>query len=403
MRILLVSPTLPHPPTSGGALRVSGLLHGLARAGHSVTLFALGDSSLSPADPLGSVRIIAAEAPQRTRWKRIAELLFSRRADIESRLYCPVAAGRLEELLREERFDVVQIEGLEMASYLPAVRRAAPGIPLCLDTFNAEADLQRTITRIDRQQPKRWAAALYSWIQSRRLLAFEKQAVREADLVLAVSEADAGLLNAYLPRHPVQVIPNGINTSLYQRASDLVAEAEPRVVFMGKMDYRPNVDAVRWFADAIWPAIRDERSEARWWVVGQRPVPAIQALGDRDGITVTGEVPTVLPYLAGNPVFVAPLRMGSGTRLKILEAMAAGCAVVTTPLGASGLDRETCTGLVIAESATDLADRVTELLAMPEARARLGASAREIVSQRYDWQVIIPRVLAAYAGIGLPR
>jgi glycosyltransferase involved in cell wall biosynthesis len=167
------------------------------------------------------------------------------------------------------------------------------------------------------------------------------------------------------------------------------------LVFTGKMDYRPNVDAIQWFADEILPKVESVCPEASLYVVGQRPHGSLQTLAEQANIHVTGFVTSVQPFLHAAAAYVAPLRMGSGTRLKLLEAMASGCAIVATPAAASGLRDEVHDALVLADGADAFAEAVVRVLQQPALRVELGQRAREAV-RIYDWSAIVPRLLAVY-------
>jgi polysaccharide biosynthesis protein PslH len=167
------------------------------------------------------------------------------------------------------------------------------------------------------------------------------------------------------------------------------------------MDYRPNVDAMLWFASAILPLIQPHVLDVHLTIVGQKPHPRLEALRDQNNITLTGWIPAVQPYLHAASLYIAPLRMGSGTRLKILEAMASGCAVVATSTAASGLLPEVKQALVITDTEREFADAVVSLLQNPAQRRELGQAAQTVIKQFYDWSVIIPRLLTVYREIGL--
>jgi polysaccharide biosynthesis protein PslH len=226
--------------------------------------------------------------------------------------------------MRQQDFDLIQFEALEIACYLPIVKQAGTQAKLCFDTFNAEADLQRVIFEIDRQEFKRWHIAIYSYIQSKRIAQYEGALCRMADLVIAVSHEDQKLLSQYRADKPIGIVPSGIFVDDYAVPDASVQLAANAIVFTGKMDYRPNVDAMLWFADSILPHI----PQAQLTIVGQQPHPRIQHLAERANISLTGWVDSVQPYLSAAAVYIAPLRMGSGTRLKILEAMATGCGII---------------------------------------------------------------------------
>ena len=388
MKCLIVTAELPYPPASGGSLRVWGLMRGLHASGYQLTVVCCQSGELAPA--LTSIaHVLTIPVPAKALRQRIAALLTSTQPDIAVRLFDERVLAALERLLSSEQFDLVQFEGIETACYLPPLRARFPQMTFVFDTFNAEAVMQRTIAQIDQSSPRRWLHALYSHVQSRRIALYESYLCKQADLVIAVSDEDKAHLCAYGTSTPIEVVPSGITVS------DYCLPTEPReanlLVFTGKMDYRPNTDAAEWLARDILPRIPDTHLQ----IVGQQPTARVQALAN-SRVEVTGRVPEVQPYLQRAAVYVAPLRMGSGTRLKLLEAMACGCAIVATPLAASGLTAEAHRVMRIASTAAEFAAEVNALLKDADMRAALGLAAREYVQRCYDWTAIVPRMIAAH-------
>lgn len=402
MKILFVTASLPYPPQQGGALRTYGLLHGLHQAGHDLTLLSFSNSSTGyVGTPLETfcTHIETVAVPNRTKGDRLRDLLLSYEPDIARRLYSEDFASRLKALITKEKFDLIQFEGIEVACYLPIVKQMGIQTKLVYDAFNAEAAMQYAIFEIDRSNPRRWPAAIYSLIQSRRIGKFEAELCQQADLVIAVSNEDAGFLQGYNPNRTVPVVANGIFTDEYEKQSAELSLGEHALVFTGKMDYRPNVDAVIWFTSQVLPKIKQVAGDVKFYIVGQKPHENLESLRDNSSVIVTGWVESVLPYLKGAEVYIAPLRMGSGTRLKILEAMAAGCAVVATTLAASGMRRETEMGMLVVDNPKQMADTIIKLLNTPALRSKLGEAAHHYVKSHYDWSVLIPDLLAAYRAI----
>ncbi|MBI3362670.1 MAG: glycosyltransferase, partial [Chloroflexi bacterium] len=268
------------------------------------------------------------------------------------------------------------------------------------DAHNAETLLQQRAFETDRRSPAGLPGALYSFIQSRRLARFEAETLRRADRVLCVSQEDARALRSLVPTCGPLIIPNGIHLSGYdtfiQNSPSAISHQPSVILFTGKMDYRPNVDAALWFADAILPRIRAARPEAQFVVAWQKPHARLNVLAGRPGIVLTGTVPDIRPYLAAAAVYVAPLRMGGGTRFKLLEAMAMRKAIVSTTVGAEGFAARDGIEMLVADSSSSFADAVIILLANESKRAALGESARRFVENGYDWSAIVPRVEASY-------
>jgi glycosyltransferase involved in cell wall biosynthesis len=397
MHILLLTPALPYPPHQGGALRNFGILRGLHDAGHQVSLLSFGTPGES--SPLAALctHLEIIPPPARTMRDRLRDLVTSGQPDLARRLESAVFREALNRLLSQVTFDLIQFEGLEMAIYMQAAHKLQPRARLIYDAHNAEFALQQAIAQVETGNPRRLPAALYSRIQARRIEHFERTVCAGANAVIAVSEEDAALLRPFRPDGRAHVLPNGIYVDDYsQPDSKKLDLGEHVLVFTGKMDYRPNVDGARWFADAILPRIHAQIPQARLYVVGQKPHASLQTLCEKEGIEVTGWVPEVQPFLHAAGVYVAPLRMGSGTRLKILEAMAAGCAVVATPIAAAGLNEDARRAIRLAEGEEAFAAAVIDLLRQPERRAELGAQAQRVVRQHYDWGALIPCLLNIY-------
>ncbi len=394
MKILFLVSHFPYPPHSGGALRAFGLLQGLIHAGHNVVLFCLAENS-PPNTPLHTLclDLITVPPPMRSTTDRLLDIILTPYADMARRFWSEAAAQRLREVLAETVFDLVHAESIEMAAYFPVIQQAQPNLPFIYGSLNAEFDLQRTIFKAESRRPRRWVGAAYSWIQWRRLTRLEREICDQAAHVLAVSEADRDLL-ASLSSTPITVVKNGITVADYLHIQPDLGLGAGAVVFTGSMSYRPNVDAALWFATEIWPRIQHPTKHL--YLVGHRPHPRLEALAEAADITVTGRVDEMEPYWRGAAAYIAPLRMGSGTRFKLLEAMAAGCAVVSTTMGAQGLGVVSGQEILLADSAADFATAVQQLLDDAPLREALAQCGRNFVETYFDWSVIVPHLLAAY-------
>jgi len=401
MNLLFLTPQLPYPPEHGGSLRAYNLIRVLAQR-HHITLLSLVHSpdDLGRAGPLRDCcrRIEVVPAPTRSPWQRALSVLLSPEPDLALRLVSAEFQAWLDALLREDHFDVLQIEEIMLARYGLALNVASRP-RLVFDTYNAEYVLQQRAFETDVRDPRRWAGALYSFIQWRKLRSYEARVCRHFDCTVVVSEADAAALRALDPALPLLVVPNGVDAAHYAGyvpgADDPVLPPNS-LVFTGKMDFRPNVDAVLWFVESVLPIIQQQVPEVRFYVVGQSPLPRVQALAANHAVIVTGRVPDVRPYIAGAAVYVVPLRIGGGSRLKILEALAMGQAVVSTSLGCEGYPLTAGRELVIADEPGEFAQAVMELLRDPAWRAELGRAGQKFAVERYDWGAIVPLLEGVY-------
>jgi len=402
--ILLLTPQFPYPPHQGTTLRNYNLIAGLARR-HEVHLLSFGDPVECRGTPLDdlcrSVQVLPP--PQRSMLQRVQGLAFSRLPDMAQRLPSTTFQTALDATLEREEPDVVEVEGIELAQYLFQVadRRGAARCPLLIfDDHNAEYVLQQRAFETDIRQPKRWIGAAYSLVQWQRLKAYERRACHAADRVVAVSDTDAAAIRRLDPGLEPIVVPNGVDMEFYTAEVPAIEAGEGPgqldLVFTAKMDFRPNVDAVLWFAQAVLPLIRQESPQTRFWIVGKDPHPRLAPLVADLGIVITGWVEDVRPYIAGAALYVIPLRIGGGTRLKVLEAMAMGKAIVSTTLGCEGFDLTPGQELAIADTPDEFAATVLALLRDAKGRERMGRAAHQYAGSRYDWPMIVPLLERVY-------
>ena len=402
MRILLLTSSLPYPAHGGGALRTLGIIRGLYEAGHAITLVCFHDDSISVAStPLAKycARIETLPPPQREMSERLRALFLSSQPDLVGRLESAALRVKLGEVLNSTTFDIVQFQGLEMAIYLPFVREMQPKAKLIYDAFNAEYVLQQRIAEVEQGNPRRVPAMLYSKIQAQRIERFERDICVNADAVIAVSPEDVDALRPFRPNGKIHLLPNGIFVDDYIKPREALDLGENVLLFTGKMDYRPNVDATLWFANSILPLIRERIPDTKLYIVGQQPHNALRSLSEDQNVEITGWVAEVQPFLYAADLYVAPLRMGAGTRLKMLEAMAAGRAVVATSTAASGLVQEAQRTMVLANTEKEFANAVIRLLKMPEERVALGVEAQQVVRRHYDWSALIPCLLEIHRDV----
>jgi sugar transferase (PEP-CTERM/EpsH1 system associated) len=404
-RILFLTPQLPYPPQQGTALRNYNLIAQVAQR-HHVHLLSFIESGSETVD-LGPLRELCASvhtAPvrHRSRRHRLQTVLTSPLPDIVHRLHSPQFYPQLDQVVRDVTpLDVVEIEGLEMAEYGLHVLHTANELRprLVYDAHNAEYLLQKRIFEADSRDPRRWLGALYSWMQWQELRRYEAQVCHQVQQVIACSPADGDALAQLVPGVRATIVPNGVDTEHYQPGIvpplPLGAQA---MVFTGKMDFRPNVDAALWFGTAVLPLIRQVAPQAHFYIVGKNPHPRLTPLRHMEGITLTGFVEDVRPYFAAAAVCVVPLLTGGGTRLKVLEAMAMGKAIVSTTLGCEGIPAAPGRDIVLVDEAPDIAAQVVALLGDPARREALGAAARAFVERHFDWRIVTVPLDEVYEG-----
>jgi sugar transferase (PEP-CTERM/EpsH1 system associated) len=401
MNLLFLTPQLPYPPHQGTTIRNFNIIKHLAPR-HEITLLSFGTpEELQNAAPLRALcrHIEIAPYPARTIAQRTRDTFFSPLPDMALRLKSDEMHARVAATLADKSFDVIQVEGIEMARFIsPLASRPAP---LVFDDHNAEYVLQRTACESDARRVSRWHAALYSFVQWKKLEHYERDVCRRARHIVACSDTDANALRELLTptlNPNLSIIPNGVDTDFFVPSDAVCAKplADLSLVFIGKMDFRPNIDAMLWFCDEILPRIRTELPLAHLVIVGQKPAPRVAALRARPGVAVTGWVADTRPYVADAAVYVVPLRMGSGTRLKVLEAMAMGKAIVSTARGVEGIDLVADRDALIADTPDAFARAVAALLRDADRRRVLGRAARALAESKYDWRKIVPKFEQVY-------
>jgi glycosyltransferase involved in cell wall biosynthesis len=399
VRILFLTPDVPLPADQGAKLRTIGLIRAAARF-HQVDVLsfarsdeAAGSGAAELADLCHEVHVVDAPPPRPT-VRRAFGFLFEPLPDLAHRLESPEYRSALWERLDRRSYHAIQIEGLEMMPYLATARSAGKRAHVIYDAHNAEMSLQRTMFQAELRNPRRLHGALYSVGQWSKLGTYERVMMNETDAVITVSAADAAKLRG---RHvEPEIIPNGVDTA--EVPFSWPRARRDTLLFVGPMDYRPNADAAGWLVNRVLPAIRQARPEARLRLVGRG---AERFHGE--GVEAVGYVDDIQSEIDGADVMVAPLRMGGGTRFKVLQAMAAGLPVVTTPLGLQGIEAEPGRGALVAASAADFAAAVTRVLDDPAFAERLARTARKLVESRYDWSVIAPKYLALLSKVRRQR
>jgi sugar transferase (PEP-CTERM/EpsH1 system associated) len=390
LEILVLAPYPPYPARSGGASRTLHLARALARR-HRVSLLCFGSADeRAGLEPLrewcDEVHTVDYPAAARRR-RRLYQLrsLVGRRSFSHHAYFSRAMAGALAGLLSRRRFDVVQADASEMGYYWPL----PGGVLQVLNTQNVEHLILERTWRGETSRLRR----LFARLEARKLRRGELAVCRASDAVLAVSEVDADALRPHVGPVTVRVVPNGVDTDFFTPGA--APEHPGRLLFTGAMGYRPNTDAACHFAERILPIVRAAAPEATFAIVGKDPPEAVRRLAG-DGVEVTGTVPDVRPWMRSAEVFVVPLRVGGGTRLKILEAMASGRAVVSTSVGCEGLDVTPEEDILVGDTPEAFAAQVLRCLRDPDLRARLGARGRALVERRYRWDAIGDRLAAFY-------
>ena len=379
LRILVVTPSLPFPPIWGFGIRVYQMVRHLARR-HEVSLLTYaGPGQEEHVARLGQEcrAVHTVPPPARNRRRMQAVSLLSPRSFLQADLYSDAMQAKINALLREHEFDIIQVESSHLGGFDFGGRAA-----LILDEHNIEYELLQRMVQAERAPLRR----LFNWAEYRKFRREETQCWNQADGVVLTSERERNVLQDLMPGRAVACVPNGVDIEFFQPS-----EATPdgdSIVLTGLMRYRPNIDAALYFVQDVLPRIHRVRPEAVFTVVGAGPPDEVRALAGPH-VVVTDMVPDVRPYVRQAGALVVPLRMGSGTRLKVLEGMAMGKALISTTIGCEGIDVRNEEHLLIADDPDAFARAVLRALEDRELAAGLGRRGRELTERQYSWEAVV--------------
>ena len=391
-RVLIVSPYHIHPPNHGSGVRLTNLIqHLTSDCELFVLIFSLEGEKAEERAALEPycVRVDFHRWFPKTRPDRwglrpaIAEVFRSARA-----------TAKIRDIIRAFDIDIVQLDHAELSQYRSAVPDKVPVVLTEHDiSFRSHRRRQklRFHTRFDEARVLRTSP-----VEIMRLFRYEIVNCRRVQHIHMMSDHDASFLSRYLQdgHKRLVVAPNGVNTGDFR-----VPEPAPKrkgVLFVGNFNHLPNVDALEFLVNDIWPLVRLRVPEAHLTIVGAGPSPRVRLLTNRPGVELAGEVPDPRPYYHSHKVMAAPIRAGSGTRLKILESFAAGIPVVSTTLGAEGINATDGQHILLADRAIDFASAIERLLSDESLHDSIARAATDLAREEYDWTFVAQRVRDSY-------
>ncbi len=376
--ILFLAHRVPYPPDRGDKIRAFNILNYLSRK-KRVHLIAFADD---PADLKRKGALAKITGNRQIVWRGKPQAVAGMQALLSHRPISLTAFDNaelhkaVESILARHAIDTIYVFSSQMAQYVPARVRQRVVMDF-VDMDSAKFASYGKTTK-----------GFSGWMLRReaKLLAqYEKSVAARVDASVFVSEDEAALFRERTGAERVHAVGNGIDTSIFDPAAHFkrIDTTGALIVFTGQMDYRPNIEAVTWFVETILPHVRLKHPNARFAIVGRKPTDAVMALAKQPGVSVTGEVSDVRPWLAAASVVVAPLKLARGVQNKVLEAMAMARPVVVSGAAATGIDHGGT--IKVGDTVGEIADAVNQLLGDGELAAELGASARQRVIDHYSW------------------
>lgn len=392
MKLLLICNRVPYPLKDGGAIAMYNMASGLKQLLPDTTLFALNTEKhrvdmQEVSDPLIK-EFKTVYVDNRIKVFKAFRNLFSSRSYHVERFMSDDVAKALATLLSKEKFDIIQLEGPMLAGYLPMFRQLSKA-RVILRAHNIEHRIWERMYLTAAPGLKK----MYYKLLAKRLKKFEEKAVPQFDAIAAITPDDAGYFKEIAPGKPVICSPAGL---LLQKFASFHESTDHFSLFhIGSLDWLPNQEAVKWFIENVWPLIRTKHPEVTFHVAG-RHMPEWMRELNGPNLFMVGEVEDAAAFMRDKTIMVVPLLSGSGMRLKIVEGMAMGKTIVSTHIGAEGINYTDKEHILIADSPEDFANTVSECISNPDLCTRIGQNARNMVFETYDNNKVISKLVHFY-------
>lgn len=392
MKILYVCHRFPFPPKRGGKIRPFNMIRHFTSLGHQVTVCSLARSEAEAEEGRGiaghCARFEMGMVSNPVQAVRMVALLPLVTPSSMGFFYCPDLKRRIDSLLAKESFDLIFVHCSSVAQYVEDVK----GIPKILDF--GDMDSQKWL---EYANYKPFPLSLGYRLEGKKMEAAEKRLAPKFDLCTATTRAEWETLEGYGTARATDWFPNGVDAGFFK--PDGEGYDADTLSFIGRMDYYPNQECMFDFCRNTLPLIQSKRPQAKLLIVGADPSPAVRKLGDLPGVTVTGSVPDVRPYILRSAAMVAPLNIARGTQNKILEAMAMGVPVVTSPAGAGGVDAQDEEHFLVGDRPEAYAAACLRLMGDASERERLATAGRQRMLSNHEWEASMRRLDAIVARV----
>lgn len=393
MNILILCNKSPFPASEGGPMAINSVVTGLLEAGHQVKVMAFNSEKYHvnlkdiPSDYRNKTRIEFVDIDLRINMIKAFKNLFTEDSYHVQRFISATFESRLIEVLDNEKFDIVQLEMIYMAPYIDIIR-AHSDAKIVIRTHNVEHQIWERMAKKVVFLPKR----LYISHLARTLKKYELEVIDKVDGIAAITYTDAAFFRG-ITATPVIDIPYGIDIEKF--IPKFETNEKPTFYHIGSMNWRPNEEAIRWFLTEVWDEIIEREPDVKLLLAGRNMPKWIKKL-KKKGVTVVGEVPDAQEFVKQHDVAIVPLLSGSGIRIKIIESMALGKAVITTIVGAEGIQYTEYEDIIIAENVPKMVEAVCRMYRHPDEAEEMGRKARKLIEELYDNKKIINRLLMFY-------
>src|SRR6056297_1896745 len=386
MKILQVTNKVPYPPKDGGAIACMNLISGFALLGHEVTVLAMNtekhhiDESEIPESVEDWAEFHLVDVPARTSGvAALVNLVFSGKPYNAVRFISKAFSEELRNLLTENEFDIVQLEGLYVCPYIPLIRKFSDA-KIVYRSHNIEHEIWERTAALSKGIKR-----IYFSVLARRIKTFEKNYLNDYDLLVPITERDGQILNELGNKKPVHVSPTGIDTKvLFPHSKDL---EHPTLFHIGSLEWAPNQEGILWFIENCWPKIHEKFPELKFYVAGRNAPDWLVRQFDGPNIVYKGEVPDAYQFMNSKSIMVVPLFSGSGMRIKIIEGMALGKPIVSTTIGNEGISTTSQKNILIADTPDEFAAAIEKLIVDSELFEQISRNAIKYIHRSEERRV----------------
>ena len=393
MKILQLAPRLPYPPDEGGKIGIFNITKYLALRGHHITLvFPVYHHTQLPTELTKYCTPLPIVLDTRTKIRGLLRNILMDVPYTIAKYHSPKIINTLDELLKKEEFDLAHVDHLHMAYYGLYLKQKF-GLPTVLREHNVETIIME---RFYKNQTN-FLFKLYAYLQYCKLRRYESHICGQFDRCLMITKEDERRLHTMNSLAKTVVVSAGVDTEYFHPMEE-IKEEPYSLVSVASLDWLPNVEGILWFYNKIWPVVKKKVPKAKLYLIGKNPPSKIRAL-EREGVIVTGFIEDVREYIAKAAVFLVPLRIGGGMRIKILNALAMGKAVISTSIGAEGIDVTDGRDIYLADTAEEFAQKIIELLNDEDKRRRIGKEGLKLVKEKYQWEHVAEQIEEEYKKI----
>jgi len=396
MRVLQLCHKPPMPPVDGGCIAINNITQGLLSSGHEVKLLAVAThkhpcrKEMLPEDYVTKTQFETVFVDTKVRfWDALASLLRAQSYHVY-RFYSKEMAQRLASILKEREFDIVQLESIFVAPYIPIIRKYSKA-KIVLRLHNVEHIIWE---RIARNHVGWWKKCVLK-LMNRQLKRYECSLMNKVDGYMTISDVDYDFFHTLSPTTPGTVIPFAVDLDYYETEDEYIPSDQPELFHLGSMNWLPNVEGLEWFLEEVFPAILEKFPLLTFTMAGRGIPESLQRFAS-DHVIVAGEVENANEFMLSKDIMIVPLLSGSGIRIKIIEGMALGKTIITTSIGAEGLKVENGKHLFIADTAEEFVSVIEKCIKTPDICTIIGENARHYVALNHNNEVVTQELIDFY-------